>query len=344
VSEAGRSRTVVFTGLALTAFAANSLLCRSALGRGAIDAASFSTIRLAAGAAALLAILRVTRPRDAAVRGSWLSAALLFLYAVPFSYAYVTLGAGTGALILFGSVQATMLAVALFTGERPHPVEWTGLVVALSGLVYLVLPGLSAPSPVGCALMTTAGMAWGAYSIRGRGASNPLAETTGNFLRSVPLAVAVSLVAARSAGVTAAGAVLAILSGVLASGLGYVAWYAALSGLTATRAASVQLAVPVLAAAGGVAFLSERITVRLVASAVLILGGVGLALTRTGPRRPPRPQDRILRAKHGAETLVWVGRSERGRSLRGWGSPLPESALRSRSRTETACAVSSFSL
>lgn len=292
MSGTGRSRTVAFTGLALTAFAANSLLCRRALGHGAIDAASFSTIRLVSGAATLLAILRATRPRGAAVAGSWLSAGLLFLYAVPFSYAYATLGAGTGALILFGAVQATMLAVALITGERPHLVEWTGLIVALGGLVYLVLPGLSAPSPWGCTLMTTAGVAWGAYSIRGRAASDALAETAGNFLRSVPMVVAVSLVAARSAGVTVAGIVLAVLSGALASGLGYVAWYAALSGLTAVRAASVQLAVPVLAAAGGVMFLSERITVRLAISAVLILGGVGLALTRTARRRPQQPPGR----------------------------------------------------
>ena len=286
------SRTVAFTGLALTAFAANSLLCRGALGRSAIDAASFSTIRLFSGAAALLAIALATRPRGAALSGSWLSAGLLFLYAVPFSYAYVTLGAGTGALILFGAVQATMLAVALIAGERPHPMQWTGLIVALGGLVYLVLPGLSAPSTVGCALMITAGVAWGVYSIRGRVASDPLAETAGNFLRSVPMAVVVSMAAAGAARLTPAGIGLAVLSGALASGLGYVAWYAALSGLTAIRAATVQLAVPVLAAVGGVLFLSERITVRLFISAVLILGGVGLALTRTARRRPPRPQGR----------------------------------------------------
>lgn len=285
------SRTVAFTGLALTAFAANSLLCRAALGRGAIDAASFSTIRLGSGAVTLLAISRAIAPRGAAFAGSWLSAGLLFLYAVPFSYAYVTLGAGTGALILFGAVQATMLAVALFTGERPHLAEWTGLILALFGLVYFVLPGLSAPSPVGCALMTTAGVAWGVYSIRGRSASFPLAETTGNFLRSVPMAVVVGIAAA-AAHITVAGFVLAVVSGALASGLGYVAWYAALSGLTTTRAASVQLAVPVLAAAGGVLFLSERITLRLLVAAALILGGVGLALTRTGRRRPPRPPER----------------------------------------------------
>lgn len=281
---------IAFTVLALTAFAANSLLCRAALGHGAIDAASFSTIRLFSGAATLMAMTRLTRPQGAQPGGSWRSAALLFLYAVPFSYAYVSLGAGTGALILFGSVQATMLSAALATGERPHALEWTGLIVALAGLVYLVLPGLAAPSPLGCALMTTAGISWGAYSLRGRGAADPLAETAGNFLRTVPMTVVISIAAARSLNVTTKGAVLAVLSGAVASGLGYVAWYAALRGLSATRAASVQLAVPVLAAAGGVAFLAERITVRLIVSAVLILGGVGLALARKGRRRPPPPR------------------------------------------------------
>ena len=226
------------------------------------------------------------------LRGSWGSAALLFLYAVPFSFAYVSLNAGTGALILFGAVQATMLVAALSSGERPHLVEWVGLILALGGLVYLVMPGLAAPSPVGCALMVTAGIAWGVYSLRGRGASNPLAETGGNFARSVPLAIGVSMAAAPHAAFHAEGAVLAVVSGALASGLGYVAWYAALSGLSATRAATVQLVVPLMAAAGGVLFLSERITVRLIVAAILILGGVALALTRTERRRRrPHPPE-----------------------------------------------------
>ena len=210
---------------------------------------------------------------------------MLFLYAVPFSLAYVSLGAGTGALILFGAVQSTMLAVALATGERPHPLQWTGLILALAGLVYLVLPGLTAPPPAGAALMALAGMSWGIYSLRGRRASNPLAETAGNFLRSVPMAAAVSLVVAAHARWDLEGAILAILSGVVASGLGYVAWYAALGHLSATRAATVQLAVPVIAAAGGVLLLAEPVTARLVLAAVLILGGVALALVRTEPRR-----------------------------------------------------------
>jgi len=214
---------------------------------------------------------------------------MLFLYAVPFSLAYVSLGAGTGALILFGAVQATMLGAALTSGERPRVQHWAGLMLALGGLVYLVLPGLTAPSPVGSALMTAAGVSWGIYSVRGRRATDPLAETAGNFARAVPLALGVSIVAAAYASWSLEGAALAVLSGALASGLGYVAWYAALAGLTATRAASVQLAVPVIAAVGGVVLLAEPVAVRLVASAILILGGVGLALTRTGPRRPPPP-------------------------------------------------------
>jgi drug/metabolite transporter (DMT)-like permease len=283
--ETTRARTVIATASALTAFAANSLLCRGALGHAALDPASFSTIRLASGAVTLVLITLSTGRSSMALRGSWGSAALLFLYAVPFSFAYVSLGAGTGALILFGAVQATMLVAALSSGERPHVLQWAGLIVALGGLVYLVMPGLAAPSTVGCALMAMAGVAWGIYSLRGRGASDPLAETAGNFARSVPLAIGVSIAAAPHAAFNAQGALLAVVSGALASGLGYVAWYAALSGLSATRAASVQLAVPVLAAAGGVIFLSEPVTVRLIVAAVLILGGVALALTRTERRR-----------------------------------------------------------
>lgn len=283
---------MLLTGLALAAFAANSLLCRAALGRDAIDPASFSTIRLASGAATLVLIGFSTRRGATGVAGSWGSAALLFLYAVPFSFAYVSLGAGTGALILFGAVQATMLVAALSSGERPHRVQWLGLILALGGLAYLVMPGLAAPSTVGAVLMALAGVAWGVYSLRGRGASDPRAETAGNFARSVPLAIGVSVAAAPHVAFHAEGVLLAVASGALASGLGYVAWYAALPALSATRAASVQLAVPVLAAVGGVLFLSERITPRLILAAILILGGVGLALTRTERRRrrPPQPE------------------------------------------------------
>lgn len=285
-----RLRTVLCTGFALVAFASNSLLCRQALRHTSIDPASFSTIRLASGSAALLLMLIATRRDTIGLRGTWRSASLLFLYAVPFSFAYVGLSAGTGALILFGAVQLTMLGGAVVSGVRPHALQWTGLVLALFGLVYLVMPGLAAPSPSSCGLMAIAGVAWGAYSLRGRGSTDPLADTAGNFARAAPLAIAVSLVACSHASWSAEGALLAVLSGVLASGAGYVAWFAALSGLTATSAASVQLAVPVIAAAGGVMFLSEPITWRLTFSAALILSGVALAVVRTERRRPRPPR------------------------------------------------------
>lgn len=271
-------RTVWCTTAALAAFAANSVLCRMALGQRTIDAATFSTIRLAAGAVALLLVMAWTRDRGLRLKGSWTSASMLFLYAAPFSFAYLSLGAGTGALILFGSVQVTMLLAALRSGERPCPLQWLGFGLALAGFVYLVLPGLAAPSLSGSALMALAGFSWGVYSLRGRGAADPLAQTAGNFVRSVPFAVAIGLVALPHFHLEPIGAVLAVASGALASGGGYVVWYAALRGLSATRAAVVQLSVPVLAAAGGVVFLAERVSVRLVLSATLVLGGIALAL------------------------------------------------------------------
>jgi drug/metabolite transporter (DMT)-like permease len=271
-------RSILYTTTALIAFAGNSILCRVALGRSTIDAATFSTIRLAAGAGMLVLVAASTRAGALQASGSWMSAALLFLYAVPFSFAYVSLTTGTGALILFGAVQVTMMMAALWSGERPHPLQWLGLGLALAGLVYLVLPGLAAPSAVGSALMALAGISWGLYSLRGRGVANPLSQTTSNFVRAVPLAIVVSLIARAQAHVTWPGALLAVASGALTSGLGYVLWYAALRRVTATRAAVVQLTVPVLAGAGGVIFLGETISSRLVVSAMVVLGGVSLAL------------------------------------------------------------------
>jgi drug/metabolite transporter (DMT)-like permease len=280
-------KTPLWTGCALVAFAANSVLCRLALGRAAIDAASFSTIRLAAGACMLIFItLAVNKKSPAWHRGNAITALLLFLYAAAFSFAYNGLGTGAGALILFGSVQATMIIFAVGSGERPHGLEWSGLALALAGLVYLVFPGLSAPPLVSSAFMAVAGISWGLYSLRGRGATRPLEETTKNFVLALPLALAVNLLMRGDAYVSRTGVVLASLSGALASGVGYVVWYAALRGLTATRAATVQLAVPVLAAAGGVLLLSERISLRLLLAGVVILGGVGVALL--GRSRPAR--------------------------------------------------------
>ena len=263
------------------AFAANSVLCRLALGGALIDAASFTTARLTSGAVALLIITALVNKNlpSSGRRVKFISALLLFLYAAAFSFAYTGLTTGTGALILFGSVQATMLAFALRSGERPHPLEWAGLALALVGLVYLVLPGLAAPPPVSSAFMAVAGVSWGLYSLRGRGATDPLADTTRNFVLALPLAFAVSLLTLRGgAHVSTSGVLLAVLSGALASGVGYVMWYAALRGLTATRAATVQLPVPVLAAVGGVLFMSESVSLRLLLAATAILGGVALAL------------------------------------------------------------------
>ena len=276
-------RTAACTGFALVAFAANSVLCRMALGGSAIDPAGFSIVRLASGAVILLLLAAALgRDRSSKLRGDWTSALMLFLYAVAFSFAYVSLSAGTGALILFGAVQMTMILSALRSGERPRPLEWTGLLLALGGLVYLVSPGLTAPSLPGSVLMVAAGICWGFYSLRGRRSADSLADTTGNFVRSLPPAALVAVLALRSVHVSIHGVLLAMASGALASGAGYVVWYAALRGLTATRAATVQLAVPVLAALGGIGFLSEEISMRLALAAALILGGVALAVVGRG--------------------------------------------------------------
>jgi len=235
------ARTVVTTALAMTAFAANSILCRLALGPPDIDAAGFTALRLVSGATVLLAIARLSgRERTATSRGNWTSAAALFLYAILFSFAYLRLGVGTGALILFGLVQATMIGRGIATGERPRPLQWTGLLAALGGLVYLVSPGLSAPSPVGSLMMAGAGIAWGVYSLQGRGTTDPVVTTTDNFVRSVPFVLVVAVALAAHLDLSRRGVALALVSGGVASGVGYILWYTALRGLSATRAASAR--------------------------------------------------------------------------------------------------------
>lgn len=272
-------RTIVLTLSSLVAFAANSVLCRKALGAGTIDAASFATVRLVSGAVVLWLLTSIFMPRRGpGRRGTWLSAFMLFLYAVTFSYAYINLSAGTGALILFCSVQVTMILYGLWTGERPHLLQWSGLFIAFGGLVYLVLPGIAAPSLTGSLLMAVAGIGWGIYSLRGRGAKDPALMTADNFMRTVPFVIAVSFVMISQMHVSPKGLLLALISGSVASGMGYVSWYAALQGLTATRAATVQLSVPIIAAFGGVVFLSEAISMRLVTASLLIIGGVGLTV------------------------------------------------------------------
>ena len=274
------SRTIVFTLSALVAFSANSILCRKALGAAAIDAASFTAVRLISGAVVLWVLIRLVKDREASSQrgGTWLSASMLFLYAAAFSFAYLKLSAGTGALILFCSVQLTMILYGLWSGERPHALQWMGLILALGGLIYLVVPGLAAPSPGGSALMAIAGIGWGVYSLRGRGIKDPAAMTAGNFLRTVPFVIVVSLAMLSQMHVSPKGFLLAFISGSLTSGVGYLVWYAALQGLTATRAAAVQLSVPVFAAFGGVIFLSESISLRLIIATLLIIGGVALTV------------------------------------------------------------------
>lgn len=272
-------KAIIYTCFALVAFAFNSILCRLALGAGAIDAASFTTVRLVSGATALLIITLIfSKKEDKKIGGNWYSAFFLFAYAVCFSFAYISLTTGTGALILFGTVQTTMLISALAAGERPQILEWCGLLSAFGGLIYLVFPGLSAPPLLSSLLMIAAGISWGFYTLRGRGSANPLADTTGNFVRAVPLIIAVCLAFIYQVHLSPQGIALAVLSGAIASGIGYSVWYAALKFHTATRAAFLQLSVPAIAAAGGAVILSEAISIRLMLATLLILGGIALAI------------------------------------------------------------------
>lgn len=274
-----RTSIAGLTALALLAFAGNSLLCRAALRDTAIDPASFTLLRIVSGALVLALLIGLRRPAQLRA-GSWASAAALFAYAIAFSYAYIGLSAGTGALILFGAVQASMLGWALLRGERFGALQMLGFALAIAGLVALLLPGLSAP-PLGSALlMLLAGVAWGVYSLRGRGAGDPTAATAGNFLRAVPMAVAVLAVAVLLAPaaiqIDLPGSLYAISSGALTSGLGYAIWYRALPLLRASTAATVQLSVPVITAVAGVVLLSEPVSLRLVLASIAVLGGVAL--------------------------------------------------------------------
>ena len=271
------ARTLALTALAMLAFASNSLLCRLALAHTTIDAASFTSIRLAAGAVMLWLLVRATRGAQVG-SGNWRSAFALFAYAAGFSFAYVNLPAATGALLLFGAVQATMIGHGLWAGERLRRLQLAGLVLALGGLVGLMLPGLSAPPLLGSLLMLGAGVAWGIYSLRGKSAGDPTRVTAGNFLRAVPIAAVLSLLMLGSATLDGAGVGYAVASGALASGLGYAIWYTALPALKSTSAATVQLSVPVIAALGGILFLGEALTLRLVLASVAILGGIALVI------------------------------------------------------------------
>jgi drug/metabolite transporter (DMT)-like permease len=272
-------KVFLYTAFALVCFAFNSILCRLALQTNEIDAVSFTVVRIVSGVVVLLAVsLLFVEAGSKKLRGNLLSAFFLFAYAACFSFAYINLTIATGALILFGSVQTTMIISALVAGDRLRVLEWIGLLIALGGLVYLVFPGLAAPPLFSSILMISAGVAWGFYTLRGRGSANPLADTTGNFVYASFMIILVSLPFLAQIHSTQKGIVFAVLSGAIASGLGYTVWYAALKYHTASRAAILQLSVPVLTAAGGVIFLSEEIALRLILATAMILGGISLAI------------------------------------------------------------------
>lgn len=279
------AKIFVLTVLAMIAFASNSLLCRGALKQTAIDPATFTFVRILSGAVALWIVVTTRSSfsshvtRHSSLRdGNWPSSIALFIYAAGFSFAYVSLSAGTGALLLFGAVQATMILWGFRRGERLDTTQIIGIVVALAGLMVLVFPGISAPPLLGSIFMLAAGIAWGIYSLRGKTASNAAAATTGNFLRAVPFALFVSLILLPKMRFDSSGIAYAVISGAITSGVGYVIWYAALPGLKATSAATVQLSVPVLAATGGILLLGESISLRYVIASIAVLGGIALVI------------------------------------------------------------------
>jgi drug/metabolite transporter (DMT)-like permease len=272
------ARKIILTSLAMLAFAGNSLLCRFALKQTSLDAASFTSIRLLSGALVLWLITRIRHGSQPGSAGSWISAAALFVYAAGFSFAYISLTAATGALLLFGAVQVTMIGYGIWTGERLRGAQLAGLALAFGGLVGLLIPGLSAPPLVGSVLMLSAGTAWGVYSLRGRGAGDPTRASAGNFLRAVPLALVLSLLMLQRASLNNNGVWYAIASGAITSGLGYALWYTVIPWLKAAQAATVQLSVPLLAALAGIIFLGETPSLRLALASAAILGGIALVI------------------------------------------------------------------
>lgn len=270
-------RVFPLTLLAMLAFAGNSILCRLALRATPIDAATFTSIRIVSGAI-MLGLITQIKGGGLKAEGNWPSALALFVYAAGFSFAYIQLSAGTGALLLFGAVQITMMGYGFWTGERLRKQQIAGFILALVGLVIFLLPGLSAPPLLSSGLMMAAGVAWGIYSLRGKTASNPMGMTAGNFLRAVPFTVGLSLSMISATSLTLAGCLYAVAAGAVTSGLGYTIWYTALNDLTATSAATVQLSVPVIATAGGILFLGENLTLRLFIASCAILGGIALAI------------------------------------------------------------------
>lgn len=275
VTKMSPMQLVLATTMAMLAFAANSLLCREALASGHIGASSFTLVRIASGAV-MLGLLLLAKCRTCKIGGNWFAAAALFGYAAAFSYAYISLSAGTGALLLFGAVQVTMIVYGLWAGERLNIRQIIGVVAAAGGLVWLMLPGIESPPLLGAILMLGAGMSWGVYSVLGRGTHEPTIATAGNFIRAMPFAVILFVVLGEAEQVSGVGLGYAAASGALASGMGYALWYAVLPALAATTAATVQLSVPVLAAFGGALFLDEAVTLRFGVASVVVLGGISL--------------------------------------------------------------------
>jgi len=272
-----KTRNLFLAGLAMLAFASNSILCRLALRNTSIDPASFTSIRLISGAVMLGLLVRLQKGSQIG-NGNWRSATALFIYAAGFSFAYISLPAASGALLLFGAVQITMIGYGIWSGEHLEMFQVAGLLLASSGLVSLLLPGISAPPVISSIMMLGAGTAWGIYSLRGRGAGDPIQETSGNFLRAGSISVVMSAFLLKSVSFDNTGIWYAIVSGALTSGIGYAIWYTALPGLKATQAASLQLSVPVLAALGGIVFLSEPLSLRLFLASAAILGGIALVI------------------------------------------------------------------
>lgn len=282
------TRTGFLTGATMGGFATNALLCRYALGGHAIDAATYTAVRLVLGAATLAVLVWARRAGRGRLRGDWVSAAALFGYAAPFSFAYLRLGASTGSLLMCSAIQASMIGWSVREGAHPRFLEWLGLLAAAAGLVGLSFPGLSAADPLGAVLMAVAGVSWGVYSLRGRGVADPLGETAGNFVRALPMGAALLMAAVPLGVVTPPsprGVALAAVSGVVGSGLAYTLWYAVVPSLGATRAAIVQLSMPVIAATGGVVLLGEPLTLRLALTGTAIIGGIAVAVASRGASR-----------------------------------------------------------